>query len=754
MAHQPAYARITEARKQAYEAGQRHREREENFKAALKAWTGPGTIQEFLAGEAEKGLVQGRAEGRGRDAVRKAWCFSQLTAGIVGRGINSAAASVGAIRLPQMHSTLKLALSYLLATTTLAMGAVYVVPSPVETLVSMAFRVFPEPSQSREVARLADCALVDPVVDATSGRRHGVLVRNTADCADRNHLALIPSIEGARAQAVADEAVEGRYSGPGQTLTISWTGLARAVFYRATGQKSIGGTGPLLSAVEQVAGANSLTMGQKLNFLFRVGPSWAANHTNTADDRMLWATTHLQCARGVGGTGGGFTPIAGDLCAELFGKQSLEDLSPAEHCVVAALRKSTLAVPGPRASFDQLAEFGRSWESAKQRADEKCLSVLYDESELVEYQNELAALPLPDRARIVGLERQLNIELLGAVGYLRNRFSTGGLIPTAIIPSAQQSLVRLVDKTLEQRFLGKLEGSLCLPGSAGCEDQNLLDVGILVAEQMPDGSLVSRAVYQSRSGLLIQTTSLRGRASTVKALLVPLFAANGQTRLCREYVGNLKDADGFQGGDCADASSWMSLEEATARSSNLAFYWGLRQIRDADFKAWLELMGFDIKPDAQLSNLRRGVLIGDLASISPDKLVRAFAAVTGGGLASSPDEPDSGIDLTSAFDRTILQFSRYVLQAPVKNGTATALAKPLTDISCSDIEAKTGTADATTGRARDRLIIVGATCDGRRLIAFTLVGAPRPDMSLGQSIHGRDIVQLTGEALAAVAAEL
>jgi len=382
------------------------------------------------------------------------------------------------------------------------------------------------------------------------------------------------------------------------------------------------------------------------------------------------------------------------------------------------------------------------------------LARLFEGPDLVGQRDILASIDAPDPAVFRDLETSLRERIPNAAGYLSERMRADvrerGQVETSILPAAQVDLARLIAE-LNDDLAGKIDSTLCIPGASGCDDNAMLDIAVLVAEQLDDGQLVTRAVYQSRAGLLVQDASVRSMASTTKALMVPLLLSQGIDRLCRAATPDLHDAGGKTGGDCSDAGSWMSIETALARSSNLAFYWGLKQIPDDAFMAWLGTFGFDLKPGASPAELRRGVIIGDLATMTPDKLIRGFATITSGQAVQGPD--GSGLlDLSDTYSGNVLARSTDILGAPARTGgTAAAISPILAKAGCENITAKTGTADTNQGVARDRLLIARTSCDSHRFVTFTLVGAPRPDLALGQEVHGTDIVKLGGAALALTA---
>lgn len=628
-------------------------------------------------------------------------------------------------------------------------AAAFIAPQQTDMVIGAIYRSLPTPDKVRDVVTNAACAKFVAVQnqDETVGY---IPAKN--DCIDRHFRTVPPSATAAHEQALADAAIEGDIAGPGTVLSISLPGLARAVYYKATGRARIGGTSPLQSAIEATAGSpGGLGLLEKLRFTFWVAPSFTANHLASVEDREVWTTAMLTCAKGMPFTGGGFTPVAGDLCGYVVGADTLEGLQPAQRCVIAALRKHPLAMPGPDAGIDALREYQTAWQNAKRRADDKCLGRLLEGSYLDEQRALLATLRAPDPAVFRNLESSLHRMFPNAAGYLGERMRAGagerGQVATSILPAAQVDLARLITERIGG-LAGRISPELCIPGSGGCADALMLDVAVLVAELLDDGQLVTRAIYQSRAGLLVQDASVRSMASTTKAMMVPLLLSHGIDRLCRAATPDLRDFGGPAGGSCSDQDNWMSIETALARSSNLAFFWGLRQIPDDAFIAWLDAFGFDIKPGASLTELRRGVIIGNLATITPDRLIRGFAAITSGQAVRGPDSVAS-LDLGEIYSGNVLARATAVLSAPAQSGgTASALEPLLAEAGCDFITAKTGTADTNDGVARDRLLIAGTVCSGRRFFSFTLVGAPRVNLKLGRTVHGSDIVQLGARALA------
>lgn len=706
-----------------FQSGQSHSEAEMRFEEALRSASGLGEIRSFELGAKSASRKRRRSE-----------VLSSRSA--------KAAAVATILAFPAAAGV---ALSY-------------VAPEKAETTASFVFEVMPEPAEVQQMRDIEACATLRPAVDDT-GRQLG-FVAGDATCSGRHYVTAVPSNEAALEQVYYEGLIEGPISGPGTILSFSVEGAARAAFYAVRHGQVIGGTGMVGSAFEQALGEASPGFGRKLSLaLFRT-PAFVARDLMDITDRARWTVTNTQCARGQRHTGGGFTPIAGDLCAAIVGAPSLDDLRPGHRCIIGALRRDMLIVPGPEGSPADQAGYLERWQNIQRRAKEKCIALALDGAEAAAEMALIDATPAPEPAFIRRLTTRVRDIAPGAIGYARERarldssVDRQGPVVLTVDPEAQQALHRLVLDRMADTFAPRLDDRLCAPGDAACTDAHLVDAGIMIAALDQDGSMQTRAVYQSRAGLLVlDGPSTRSVASTTKALMVPLLLDHGLSRLCREATPNLRDV-GSLGGDCSDDANWLSLSEALADSSNLAFYWGLKQLPDAAVRKWLSDFDFDVKEGAEMSELRRGVIIGNVATISPDNLLRGLAAITTGQAVTGPDGTER-LDLGSSYSFNVLSRATDVLSAPANFGTSRAMSPILTAAGCApDIFSKTGTADGPEGLARDRLLIAHANCNGTDLFAFGFVGSPIPAVPLGTGIRGADVIEMVAESIAAVATNM
>ncbi|MGH1415833.1 MAG: penicillin-binding transpeptidase domain-containing protein [Pelagimonas sp.] len=636
---------------------------------------------------------------------------------------------------------------FFVATSAAAVTSSFVVPEQVNAVARVVYKMLPVPAMAATLQENMECAKDIRIVS-----EDGTVLGTTSakpGCPNRDYRSLQPTLTGALAQAPFEEPAEGPLGGPGVVLSISVPGTARIPYYWVTQGIKVGGSGLEETTVEQVVGMTSPGTYDKIaNRFYRV-PAITARDFYSYEDKALFVTGQLICAQGMPGTGG-FIALAGDHCAKLFGKESLEELIPAERCQLSGFRKSPLKVPGPKAEPVHMAAYTNQWADTIDRAEERCLSKLYDGSELEAHRAVLDVLPLPSAQSIRTSGNSAASKLPGAMAYLWAREAktetiADGRIVTAIDPQVQKQLIEMLERNLNESIAPRLSPGLCAPGDDTCLGETI-NFGQMVAVLKPDGKISVRGVYQSDGGVLeVSGPSRRAKASTVKALMVPLFVKHGLTRLCREQVPHLSD-QGYKGGKCSDDSSWVSLSDALASSSNLAFYWGLRQIADAEFNAWLEQFGFEVTHRLG-EDLRRGVIIGNLATVTPDQLIRGMAAIVSGKPVFGPDS-DERLDLTQDYSGNMLAASTRILSAPVSYGTVRA-AKPILAAQDCDqtLVGKSGTADGTTGLARDRLLVLGALCKGHWHFAYGALGSPDADIPLGKDIFGSDLAKLTAHSL-------
>jgi len=343
----------------AFQAGIKHVRREIDLEKRLRSHRRIGPIRSFELGA--------------RSALSKSWSTFPR--------IQVSAAVAGALEaLPRVQLSLagtpKLR-RILLAGTIIAgalPAAAFFAPMQTDKVIGAFFRALPTADEALDVARHADCA--EFLAVSAQGEMVGFLPAKSG-CSDRHFRSVQPSATAAHEQALADAAIEGDISGPGTVLSISLPGLARAAYYKVSGRVRIGGTNPLQTAIEATAGrSGGLGLFEKLRFTFWTAPSFTANRLATVEDREVWTIAMLTCAKGMPYTGGGFTPVAGDLCGYLVGAESLEDLEPAQRCIIAALRKRPLALPGPNAGLGAMREYQAAWANANRRADDKCLALI------------------------------------------------------------------------------------------------------------------------------------------------------------------------------------------------------------------------------------------------------------------------------------------------------------------------------------------------------------------------------------------
>lgn len=619
----------------------------------------------------------------------------------------------------------------------------FVIPSVTEAIARSAFGLIPD-SVHRTVELNATCALMTPVYG-----QDGKLLTyfQKPGCESSTYISAPVSKKGAMNVAPAYAAVEGAGFGPGVILNMSMPGFMRAV--ANFGQ--IGGTNFVQSAIESAAGRpHGLGKLEKLWMVFGVGTSFTAEHLQTDTAKAVFAVQNLQCAVGASGSSFG-KAIAGNLCAAIVGRATLEDVTVAEACVIASTFVSPLRIPG--VDQDQKA-FAEQFAAIKKRARTRCAPKLID-GEATALEREIDAVKLPSPTALFALSGRAD-DALPFAGRLMEEFGVkqdGSRLVTTLNPKAQRAIVARAI-ALGDKLVGAFNPALCWAESCG---SNRVDIA-LGAFEIKEGVPQLLAGYESRRELLAGPRDGRPHRSVgslSKTLMVPLLVDAGITRLCRAPWGELHDADGSAGHECKTESDYLTVDSAIARSSNLAIADGLRKIDENVLRDHLAFAGYTIHGDLTHAQLVRSLITGDKVSIAPLPLIRDYA-----GLLFSPDgatrptiageaDPTTAVKFAPRFSAEVRRKTRTIMSAPLfkEHGTLLSARKALEAAGCKDIFGKSGTTDSNDpANFRDKLVMVGGHCGGRDIIAFALIGSPDINLPVG-NISTNNVAALATDAI-------
>lgn len=563
--------------------------------------------------------------------------------------------------------------------------------------------------------------------------------------------------------ANAVEVLEGPLTGPLVLYNIDFAGLARVPYYLFKGE-AVGGTGAVQSVFEIAAGAPGKMSGQilqKARYLI-AGLIYSIEHLGTFETRAQFVADHLQCAAGYPKSGVGVGGVlAGDFCAAVVGKATLAELNDGEFCYLAATAKHQFKALGSTPTAEQLEGFAQTIDKVKQRAV-TCARRLANNNEaaFARYRSEIDAIKFPEPGEMDNVDTQLADALPGASQVLHDTGASGAERLT-LWANAQRKLAAQSNHYLSKIVEPNLDRRLC---RSACDDNRQVDFAVLVVEVEKTGGLPIRAAVQTRARLLTGPKvgrPSRSQGSAAKALLVPLLTEAGITRLCSEKWASLHDSDGYAGGSCTQVLNWLTLEEATARSSNLAFAWGLRQIDPSTLRGYLRFLGFWFDESLDNNQLIRSAITGDAVTITPVTLLRdevalAFSSRSVGVPVLNKPTPGNGeFAISSVISLAGLARAKSAWVAPVESsfGTARAAHKILSEAGCQLKLAKTGTSDSIVPRAfRDKVITIVANCNARDFAVYAMVGSPDPKIPVGR-LRSSDLVSLAARALVQTSSE-
>ena len=628
-----------------------------------------------------------------------------------------------------------------------------------EAIFGAAIRLFPK-ELTGQINMNASCAKRKAIY-VESGKRVG-WARIAPACSDNNtRLAKsryrstdVPTKDALKL-VKALEVLEGEISGRYVFQNINFKGLLRSIVY-CIKKSCIGGSNMTQSIIESVAGyPNGLGIWEKLKFVFLVGPHFTAHNLRSREARARFIATNMQCARGA--VGGGFgSPIAGELCALLFGKNSLADLNQGEQCIVGASVAGPLAVPIRIKGTTQLQLYDKSFNKIKERAKVCAVRMAgSDTARYIEIVKQIDAVPLPKLESFRDLDLRLNENFPGAVQFLREQgvVNSNKKISITLSQTKQINIAKNSRNYLNKIVAPLLNSKLCLKN---CPDGRQADFAIIVAEAV-NGELPIRAVYQTRARLLsgpVNGLPHRSLGSASKELYLPLFAELGLTKLCRKKWAGLHDASGYAGGDCSRPNDWLSISDATARSSNLAFAWGLKNVPEERLRSYLLALGYNFAKTMTFNELVRSAVTGERVTISPLNLMRAYASLSFAGDYNVPTvvvTPIKNYSLNFPASGQSIIKSRRIMPYPATSqyGTARSALPILKGADCKVLAAKTGTADGyIANRFRDKVIVIAARCGNRQFISFALVGSPDVRIPLGR-VQSRELVVMAAKSIAA-----
>ncbi|UIJ82427.1 hypothetical protein [Rhizobium leguminosarum] len=416
---------------------------------------------------------------------------------------------------------------------------------------------------------------------------------------------------------------------------------------------------------------------------------------------------------------------------------------------------SPLRIPG--VDQDQT-PYAEQFEAIKKRARTRCApKVTAGDTKAIE--RDIDAVKRPAPAALFALTGRSE-DTLPFAARLFEEFGVkqdGSRLVTSLIPKAQRALVQRA-ASLGDILVGKFNPALCWSDACG---NNRVDIAVAAFDVTADGVPQLLAGYESRRELLAGPRDgqpHRSVGSLSKALMVPLLVEAGITRVCPSPWASLHDADGSGGHECLTDRDYLSVEDALARSSNLAIADGLRKIDERVLRDHLALAGYTIHGDLTHPQLVRSLITGDKVSIAPLPLIRDYVGLLfAPGGATRPTiageaDPATTIAFGPRFNADIRRKSRAIMAAPLFNrhGTLLSARKALEAAGCKDIFGKSGTTDSNDpANFRDKLVMVGGHCNGRDIIAFALVGSPDINQPVG-NVTTSQVAALATDAITLV----
>jgi hypothetical protein len=404
----------------------------------------------------------------------------------------------------------------------------------------------------------------------------------------------------------------------------------------------------------------------------------------------------------------------------------------------------------------------------KHRADRTCLSQRFEGVELDRARSDLAAIPLPDPSALLSELSGFTTVAPGAATLMRDARARGqssdttlGTEALTLDREANAQMTNSLRRSVQRNVKKHLNPKLCW-GSA-CDSSRQAQVAMTVARLDDTGLLSIDAAYQSRSELLLpRNDGRRNTASTSKAMVLPLLVEHGIFDVCiapGNWPRRLPVPS--EDGDCGPGLLPISMEDAVAVSSNAAFLAALKKVPEAELKGYLRLLGYSFDPALTGRDLREGVVKGWGVGIGPDELLRNMAFIVSGRPVTLPQVHDTSIEADFTFGAFVgnqsLGLVRPMLETPLRKpyGTLYGLADGIDVAGCGHgAIGKSGTADATTQKARDRLIIGAFACDdGDFRVFFSLFGSPSDQIELGKDIHSTTTNGIVASALSAYAKE-
>lgn len=575
------------------------------------------------------------------------------------------------------------------------------------------------------------------------------------------------------------EIIEGETDGLWTHHGLNAKGLARAVAAlgrRAMGDDSApGGTPPIGTAFEaSMKRTGHLTVGEKLGLMIQ-SASYAARYLPSTEERADFITRFVPCATSGWRAGIRSGELSAPLCAYAFFDKPFEGLDQGEMCILAGAAYHPLLLNAKGAPADRTYEAAARIVQAKRRAIEKCLAPMFKAGALTAgdfraYSDAVEAAdlsrPRAGAARSWSPERWAHEALPGAMSYLHAAARKAGSLAdlsVTIDAGVQSDINAGVKRALADLEAVRFNYPAC--ENAGCSKR--LDATVAVAEVV-DGTAVIRGIWETRPDAFAgaraengERASQNGLASAHKAFLAPLILAyGGANKFCLAAWNGVRDR-AFEGySDCAHPEARISLSEAFAVSSNLAFLNALEVVPGEALRQYARAVGFRFDPNLDDERLRRALVLGSVATITPEQALMNFAAlmqpearVAGLRIFADAKARVRGAQLTNERVKPAhVAAAAAALRAPVEFDAGTL--RVLKDkIPGCDLFGKTGSPEGRNDEAKARLVLLGATCGTRSFVAFARIeaegGGARP---IGAVSHRKAALLACGAIVAARAA--
>lgn len=368
---------------------------------------------------------------------------------------------------------------------------------------------------------------------------------------------------------------------------------------------------------------------------------------------------------------------------------------------------------------------------------------------------------------VLGIERQFDDLLSGENGWIRNqRDRFGYIIPDQeveeVLPEDGEDITLTIDRRI-QIFLESIVEEVNQEHNPEYITANLMNAKtgeILATSQRPTFNATTKeGIDQSWQNLLVEYTFEPGSTFKVMTLAASIqegtFHPNDYYKSGQIQVG---------GGTVRDVrrEGWGTIShlEGLARSSNVSFVHQVEEMGHDTWKTYLDNYGFGTRTGIELPSEASGsnpyewplqkinTAFGQGIAVTPIQMLKAFSAVTNGGVMVDPHlvmngEEGQADETSQVLTPETAEQTLHYLKETVYNENGTARGY---DIDGFEIAAKTGTAqisDPDTGRyltgAENHVFsVVGmAPADDPELIFYVTVQQPE----LNTITHGSQAVQ-------------